>query len=534
MFQKLKLFALVCVVPCFGFNLDEMSLEEKVGQLLMVHFHGEVANEDAKILIQETKVGGIIYYNWSNGLSSPEQVHTLSSGLQKLARESRTSIPLLIAADQEGGLVVRLTRGFTIFPGNKALGMTGESRLAELAALCMGEEMKAVGINMNLAPVVDINCNPKNPVIGIRSFGEVPETVVAFGEKALRGYKEAGIIGTLKHFPGHGDVEVDSHEDLPVIHKSIEQLEQVELLPFRKLAPLADAIMTAHLMVPALDPDNCVTLSKKAHSYLREKIAFQGLIVSDSLVMEGVLKKCHSVDEAALQTLEAGCDMLILGGKQLIGSHANLELTVADIQRIHASLVKAVKSGRVSEARINEAVQRVLKLKERYVAPVAFEAFSTYTKQHPAVAQKIASLALRVIEKKKVKLHEKTIALIAPQLLKESIDQASLLKIGKQRQLFFFNGLSPSAAEIESLQQSVQATDVVVFFSYNAWKNPSQALLIQSLLDKGKQLILLVTRDSLDGTLFPQADMIYNTFGPTLPSIQAVCDRLELYTNPNK
>lgn len=151
-------------MPSFG----SLKLEEKVGQLLMVHFHGEVANEEARILIQETGVGGIIYYNWSNGLSSPEQVRALSEDLQKMIPGK---IPLLIATDQEGGVVARLAKGFTLFPGNRALGETGDSGLAKSAALAMGQELQAVGINMNLAPIVDINSNPRNPVIGIRSFG---------------------------------------------------------------------------------------------------------------------------------------------------------------------------------------------------------------------------------------------------------------------------------------------------------------------------------------------------------------------------
>lgn len=239
-------------LSCFAsYSLKEMTLEEKVGQLLMVHFNGEKVNDDAKILVKDTKVGGIIYYNWSNGLHSPEQIQTLSTGLQKLTEANQNPIPLLIAADQEGGVVARLNNGFTKFPGNKALGETFDPNLAEGAALAMGEELQAVGINMNLAPVVDVNSNPRNPVIGVRSFGDEAETVLAFGKKALNGYRQAQIIATLKHFPGYGDVAVDPHEDLPIVRKSKEELERVELLPFAKLASSADAIMTAHILVPA-------------------------------------------------------------------------------------------------------------------------------------------------------------------------------------------------------------------------------------------------------------------------------------------
>lgn len=345
---------ILCLIASLFFA--SMSLEEKVGQLLMVHFNGEIANEEAETLIQEIHVGGFIYYNWANGLTSPAQVKNLSQSLQALS-----SIPLLIAVDQEGGPVCRLTKGFTVFPDNKSIAMTGDEEYAEACAFTIGQELLAVGVNLNLAPVVDVNSNPRNPVIGIRSYGDAPEIVIPFAKKAVQGYHRAGILTSLKHFPGHGDVEVDSHRDIPFLNKSKEQLQQLELRPFAALAASADTIMTAHIMVPAIDPVNCATLSKKILDILRREIGFEGVIISDSLVMEGLLKNCASVDEAAIRALNAGCDLLLLGGKQLHGS--KLELSVADIKRIHQSLVTAVKEGAVPEARVNEAVNRVLKLK---------------------------------------------------------------------------------------------------------------------------------------------------------------------------
>lgn len=362
--MKYVFLFLVSLASCFGSTFEStLSLEEKIGQLLMVHFHGEDANEEAKILVQNIKVGGILYFPWSNGLCCPQQIKTLSSHLQQLAQENANSIPLFIAVDQEGGPVTRLRQGFTEFPGNKALAMTQDPNIAELAALKMGEEMRAVGININFAPVVDVNSNPKNPVIGDRSFSENPEIVLNFGEKVMQGFKKAHIISTLKHFPGHGDVDVDSHKDLPVVNKTLEELQKVELLPFAGLAPFAEVIMTAHILVPALDEENCATLSKKILTYLKNILGFHGVIISDSLVMEGVLKTCHTVEEAAIQALNAGCDILLLGGK------ASLELTLHDIQRIQCSLIEAVKEERILEERIDEALEKILKLKETYINP---------------------------------------------------------------------------------------------------------------------------------------------------------------------
>jgi beta-N-acetylhexosaminidase len=524
----LKKLVITClfVSSCFGSDLlSQMTLQEKVGQLLMAHFHGQIANDDAKILVQEVKVGGIIYYNWANGLTSPEQVRDLSSGLQRLAEDNRLPIPLLIAADQEGGVVARLQTGFTEFPGNRALGEAGDLSLAQEAALIMGREMRAVGVNMNLAPVVDVNSNPRNPVIGIRSFSDDPETVVRFGAQALQGYKKANVIATLKHFPGHGDVSLDSHEELPVIHKSQAELERCELLPFSKLSAFADAIMTAHILVPALDPDNCSTLSAKTLSCLRETLGYQGLIVSDSLVMGGVLKKCHSVDEAAILALNAGCDLLILGGKLLTSEHQE-ELTATDVQRVAQSILQAVLEGRIAESRVDAAAKRVLALKNRLQNGLD-EDVVINAPESRSVAQKIASSALKKTTKNLGdigQLNQQHVFVLAPQLLQSRIEKTSLLQLGKSTSFYFYKGLNPSLMDREIAKQMAKNSDVVIACSYNAWKNPSALELMESLQDR--PFILLSLRDPIDATLFPDANCTFVSFSPTTPSIQAMCDQL--------
>lgn len=517
-----KLMALCLVATsCFAYSAKEMSLEEKVGQILVVQFHGEEVNDDAKALVQDMHVGGFIYYNWSNGLTSPAQVKALSEGLQKLTKGPR----LFITTDQEGGIVARLTQGFTVFPGNKALGMTGNPELAKESAFAIGEELQAVGINMNLSPVVDVNSNPRNPVIGIRSFGDCVETVVAFGGKALDGYRKAGTIACLKHFPGHGDVEIDSHYALPIVHKSMDELRRVELKPFAELASKAEMIMTAHLLVPALDPDHCSTLSKKTLDFLRKDLGFQGVIATDSLVMEGVLKKCGSVDEAAIAALNAGCDLLMLGGRQLIGN-AKFELTVSDIRRIHQKLIDAVNSGRVSQDRLDQAVEKVLELKNKYLLkPPIYRVVKTAVKnaQHNALSKKIAALSVQVVKNEQVSLTGKRVAVIAPQLIKEAAQQTSLVKMG---QLHFFEGLNPTEAAASVVKENSKDADVIVFCSYNSWKNQAQANLIQAFLESGRPVILFAVGDPQDVALYPKAAVIMTTFSPTAPSIQAGCDRL--------
>lgn len=517
---------------CAWIPLDELSIEEKVGQLLMVHFNGEEANDEAKILIQEAYIGSIIYYNWANALSSPQQIRMLSKQLQGLAQQNQSPIPLILAIDQEGGVVARLNQGFSSFPGNKALGVTEDPLLSELAAFAMGQELQAVGIHMNLAPVVDINSNAKNPVIEIRSFGSTAQEVIDFSKQALKGYHTAGIITTLKHFPGHGDVEVDSHADLPQVEKTIEQLYETELSPFIALAYHTDAIMTAHLLVKALDPFHCTTLSKDSLSLLRDNIGFQGVIISDSLVMEGLLKNCKSIDDAAIQAFTAGCDILMLGGKQLIGTHQEKEMTVKDVLRIHQALVRAIASDRALQQRLDQSVQRILDLKARYLRDhnllneKPLEQVVN-TPKHIAIANEIARRSVQVKKAKPFELPTNgTLAVIAPLITKDLIEQTSLHRLCKTTTCLYFKELNPSDEEILKIERSTTPADLIIFCSYNAWKNDKQSLLIENLIQQDKPFILISLRDPLDASFFSGTHMTITTFSPTLPSIQAATDQI--------
>lgn len=343
-----------------------MSLEEKVGQVLMPHFHGKEANAEAKRLIQEAYVGGILYYDWANGLENPEQVRALSQGLQALAQQTPHALPLLIAIDQEGGRVSRLKEGFTLLPSPYLLSQQKDPAWGREAAQRVGSELKAVGISINLSPVVDLWIHPENRVIGERSFGSDPEVVARWGLSFLQGYRQAGVMGVLKHFPGHGDADADSHERLPCLRKDRQELENKELFPFRFLSSEADVIMTGHLFVPALDADMCATFSKRiVEDLLRGEMGFQGVVMTDSLVMKGLLSQVSGIEEAVLRSLEAGHDLILLGGKQLVDSQEK-ELSVEDILSLHRFLVAAVKEGRLSEERLDEAVNRLLTLKQKY------------------------------------------------------------------------------------------------------------------------------------------------------------------------
>jgi beta-N-acetylhexosaminidase len=365
----MRFFLLIIGISIYSFadfRKEDLSLEEKIGQILLVHFNGEVATEEARELIQDLHVGGVIYYNWANRLDSPSQVKELSNGLQEYVKQTKHQIPLFIAVDQEGGRVCRLRNGFSFIPSSQVIATTYNDDEAYRLGKLIAKELIQVGINMNLAPVVDVNSNPKNIVIGDRAYSNDPLCVEHFANIFVKAFQEEGLIGTLKHYPGYGEVVVDPHEDLPMNCKSLDELEQVELFPYKKLATSCDVIMTAHILVPAFDPKKCATLSKQAISYLRHSIGFDGVVMADSLIMEGVVNQCGSVDQVVIEALNAGCDILMLGGKLLNGEKKGFELNLEDIKRIQRRLIDAIESGEVSIERLDAAVEKVLRLKNRY------------------------------------------------------------------------------------------------------------------------------------------------------------------------
>lgn len=519
-------------------SVSDLTLEEKVGQLMMAHFHGSEANEEAAQLIQECHIGGIIYYSWANELCSPEQVQNLSRGLQQLAYNTRYSIPLFISADQEGGVVNRLKDGFTLFPGNYALAQAAVFSWGEESAWMIGRELRAVGVNMNLAPVVDVSTNPANPVIGVRAFGSDPREVIKWGALALQGYKRAGVIPVLKHFPGHGDVEVDSHEALPILKRERARLNEVELAPFLALSSEADVIMSAHLLVPALDPKTPVTFSKRIiHDILRDQFHFNGVIMTDSLAMGGALNGCSSVEEAALRSFEAGHDIILVGGKQLLSSQSGLEFNVGDIKRIHRFIVEAVREGKVSEQRIDASVTRILALKGKFglfnpspLAPASLKN-EVGVPVYRALAQKIAQRALHVVKGEAILcdflVPSFSTVLLVPDILKDELMQGEWLAAHPQVNCIFYKGMNPDDVSIHQVVSALgDKKKECIFFTINAWRFSGQQKLFNQVIDRSSKIAVIAVRDPLDADCLSQADAIICTYSPVLYSLEAALNRL--------
>ncbi|HWI66410.1 MAG TPA: beta-N-acetylhexosaminidase, partial [Symbiobacteriaceae bacterium] len=334
--------------------VQAMSLEEKAAQMIFLGFKETELPERVAAFIEKNGLGGIILF--TRNVKSPEQTLALTTAAQKAAKRSRQGMPLAISIDQEGGTVTRMGEeaGYTHFPGNMALGAADDPTLTYRAARTMAAEMRAVGINWNLAPVLDVNNNAMNPVIGVRSYGAAPELVGRHGSAAVKGYQDGYVAACGKHFPGHGDTAVDSHLALPVIPHDRARLEAVEFAPFREAIKAGlDSMMTAHVFFPALEPTPGLpaTLSKNVMTgLLREEMGFDGVISTDCLEMKAIADN-FTPEQTVQLCVEAGVDALLV-------SHTwNLQMAM------YEALLKLVREGKISEERVAESAVRIVRMK---------------------------------------------------------------------------------------------------------------------------------------------------------------------------
>ncbi|MGP3955422.1 beta-N-acetylhexosaminidase [Nonomuraea sp. 3N208] len=338
-------------------TLAGLSVEEKVGQLFMPVLYGTSADSSsgenqaryaaqtpAKV-IAKYHLGGVILF--PHNVKSTGQVVALTNGLQRASKE----VPLLIGTDQENGLVSRMSALVTDFPGASVIGATKDPELSQAVAKATGEELRALGVNLDFAPVADVNVNPKNPVIGTRAFGNDPQRVAKMVGAAVKGFADARVAATAKHFPGHGDTAVDSHTGLPVIKHTKAEWERIDAPPFKAAIDAGvDAVMSAHIVFPKLDSSgDPATLSKPILTgLLREKLGFDGVISTDALNMAGVRQK-YNDGEIVVRAVLAGADLLLMPN---------------DLPKAYQAVLAAVKSGRISKERLDQSVTRLLKLKQ--------------------------------------------------------------------------------------------------------------------------------------------------------------------------
>lgn len=506
-----------------------MSREEQIGQVLAVGFHQPTPSQEIIELIQKYHVGNIILFQ--RNIQNIQQVHELTNRLQTIAREAGHRQPLLIMLDQENGMVRRFGQHTTIFPGNMALGAIDSEQIAYAIALATGRELQALGINMNLAPVMDVNNNPANPVIGVRSFGEDPQLVARLGTAMVRGYQSAAILTCLKHFPGHGDTAVDSHLALPTIPFDVERLEAVELVPFKHAIEAgADSVMIAHMYLPALMQNEMVpaTLSRAVITeLLRNKLGFTGLIISDCMEMQAV-SATVGTEQGTVEALKAGTDLVLV-------SHTYAR-QLGSIQAIQAAL----QNGTLSEERLQQAAEHVLQLKARTLSwdnlPDATALTVIGNEDHQQLRDHAYALSTTIVKDVNglLPLHlqsEQRLCLLflQPTSSTRAIDAGfsghMLVEQIRQRheQIDILSIAStPTPDEFRLINQTVDEAAVTIIVTANANLDTYQGEVVRQLLNKGRPIIGVAAYNPYDLLAFPEPGTYLVTYEYTQPAFAAL------------
>jgi beta-N-acetylhexosaminidase len=505
-------------VDGIGGALRNMSVEEKVGQLFVQNVYGsDATTPDARNLplygvaspaevVQKYHLGGIIYFAWTDSVQNPKQIIGLSGGLQQAAIGSGAHIPLLIATDQEQGVVTRIGPPATQFPGSMALGAGRSVADARTAAAITGQELKAMGVNTDFAPDADVNVNALNPVIGTRSFSSNPALVASMVAAQVKGYqRDGGIIATPKHFPGHGDTATDSHTGIPVITHTRAQWQQVDAPPFRAAIKAgATMIMSGHLVVPALDPSgDPATLSRPILTgILRGELGYKGVIITDALTMQGVRDK-YGDDEVAVRAVLAGADNLLMA--------PNMDVA-------YDAVLAAVRSGRISERRLGESVARILRLKLKQgilshpiTDPSRLESV-VGTPEHLAAAEAVTDRTTTVIRNEDATLPMASGGkkiLVTGQGAATTTTLADALTRRGATVTRAETGAAPTGPAIAAAVAAAAGQDAVVVTTMKAWDTKvtdpqgGQQKLVAALLATGEPVVVVAVRDPYDIAYLP-------------------------------
>lgn len=496
--------------------MASLTLEQKVAQMFLVGIYGSQLNEPNRRLLEEWQPGGTVLF--VSNVGTPDTVTALINDWQSAVVDAG-GVPLFIATDQEGGVIARLKDGFTTFPAMMLLTATGDVSLAVRTGEAMARELSAVGVNLNLAPVADLYTNLRNPIIGRRSFGSEPERTGQMLAGLVRGMQAGGVMATAKHFPGHGDTDHDSHTSLPVVSYAREELDRVEFAPFRwTIAAGVEAVMVAHIWYPALDPEERIPASLSHNvvtGLLRQEMAFDGLIMTDAIEMDAIDTQL-SYAEASIRAIEAGVDIVAFG------AHLG-PVTQADAMK---SVVNAVRSGRLSEARIDESVRRILDSKSRYGVldwqPLAPEGAARRV-DAAAGARLVgelfaAGVTIAYDQHGALPLaQDKTVALIYP------ASRPSIRQYCDAHPRITWVGVaeSPDGGDIARAITAARNADITVVFTLNAGNDTAQQSLVNALpTDKTVAVALF---SPFDWTAFPGVSAYVTTYSPLPESVPAAC-----------
>lgn len=474
---------------------------------MMFSFNGYSVPDDILALVQEGRAASFCIFK--KNITSPAQLRAMTDSIRQAAANGGQPAPI-IGIDQEGGQLMAVANGATEFPGNMALGATRSAQLAREAGRVTARELRTMGINMNFAPTLDVNINPRNPVIGIRSFGDDPALVARLGAAMIDGIQAEGVIATAKHFPGHGDTALDSHLDAPTVSHDKTRLEEIEIAPFVTAMKVGvGAVMGAHIIYAALDDVAPATLSRKILTdLLRDELGYDGLIVTDAMDMYAVARLgAQPSVEAALR---AGADMIMLGHLE---GQAELDATLAHLYQ-------------------PESLTRIASARQRAAAPLPFELVGAA--EHQAIAQEIADRSITVVRSTDGVLPLSGDATLGIVEIKPAdmtpADSSALIELKfadaiQKRRADAHRHILPFRATNDTIRAALDAVaglDVVVVGTLTAEQDPSQASFVNALLQRGQTVIVVALRTPYDIIAFPKVETYLCAYGIRAVSMEAV------------
>lgn len=500
-----------------------------VGHKLLLGFVGTEPPPHILRWLASRPLGGFTLFRYRN-VENPCQVRRLTTTLQQAAQAAGYP-PLLIGADQEGGQLNALGPAMTPFPGNMALGAVGDPDLAFRVGLAIGRECAALGINVNYAPSCDVNSNPQNPVIGVRSFGEEPQMVGKLAAAMAQGIQAAGVISAAKHFPGHGDTVSDSHHGIPVVPHAEKRLWEVELRPFRTVIEAGvRMVMTSHVGLPALHDGRVLpaTLSPTIlQGLLRQKLAFQGVIVSDAMDMAAITQGAGLADDVR-RAAQAGVDMLLMTDDPTAQESA------------YQALVDGLETGTISPTAVSHSVQRILTLKQWIAGQRQPELAVIGCEEHRRLAQEVANRSVTLVRDEAGLLPlrlpvDGRVMLILPTF--QNLTPADTSASEKQTPGAALRRYHPHVDEyvipqqpdesiISTFRERAVQYDLVIVCTIEATRQPGQAELVNGLLDTAVPLVSVALRTPYDLAAYPRARTHICTYSIQQPAMRALAAAL--------
>jgi len=508
-------YSFTAQTPTIDEIIAEMSLEQRVGQMFMVNLFGESLTYAGQEILETWQPGAVVLFG--SNITTPSRIASLTNSYQQTIVDAG-GIPLFIAVDQEGGIISRLQDGFTTFPVPMLLTATADGELARQVGTAMANELRAVGVNMNLAPVADLNTNINNPIIGRRSLGTNPALVSIALRGVIEGMQSIDVMTAVKHFPGHGDTSEDSHTSLPVLDLDRARLARVELPPFiASIEAQTGAIMVSHIYYTQLEPEPNTPASLSSAivtGLLRDELSYEGIIMTDALDMDAI-DTVLSPENASIRAIQAGNDLIAIGANVGEASQA----------RAMQAVVDAIRAGDIPEAQINASVHRILSAKFRFGvmdwSPLAVDEVIPDAVDIAPLIRQLFEAGITVVDESGTMVpvpEDNDVLVIYPANVPAVREVCGDLR-EDVRWLAVSN--TPTATEIDNARISaVQATQIIVF-TRDAYYSNAQQALVNSLPQQNTVLVAL--QSVYDPLRFPDIGAYMLTYSPLSPSAEVAC-----------